>query len=324
MDTDIDEDCMYNAGPSEGAMQAAGRLPSHTYADLRSARRAYQRTRKYRPSPERRLRCSCCLAPYYKTRLAQRSDIHNTLKQQVWHDDFAAEERWNAEYNAMDEVVKFATFGRWRDGVQDAEDFGTWGRRRIDEMRACKEQRLRCAQKGEDVTSLAPTTTLPTSHMDMHAHTILRSMLTPSKRDLSYWHSKNQAPLHTIWGFGWFGEYAWAWHRNASGCWEFGYDGCEGDAFPCPCCCSGNGSMYYACLCEDFKDGEGQWVGPAPEEAQRCSLVEWVSGSLRGLLQEDDNNNNNNVSDEEQWEMLSNATSQDWSVLSQASDFDAI
>jgi hypothetical protein len=79
--------------------------------------------------------------------------------------------------------------------------------------------------------------------------------------------------------------------------------------------------MYYACSCEDFKDGEGKWLGPAPEEAQRCSLVEWVSGSLRGLLQEDDNNN---VSDEEQWEMLSNATSQDWSVLSQASDFDAI
>jgi hypothetical protein len=50
-------------------------------------------------------------------------------------------------------------------------------------------------------------------------------------------------------------------------------------------------------------------------EVQSCGVGQ------RGLLQEDDNNN---VSDEEQWEMLSNATSQDWSVLSQASDFDAI
>jgi hypothetical protein len=319
---DIDEDCSSMAGPSESAMQAAGRLSSHTYADLRSARRAYQRTR--RDHPKTRLRCRCCSATYYKTRCARKSDIHNSLQQQAWHDDVAAEERWNAEYNGMDEVVKFANFGRWREGVQEAEDFGTWGRRRINEMRACKEERMRRAQKGEDVEPLAQATTLPTSHLDRHAHAILRSTITPSKRDISYWRSKGQAPFYTICGFEWFGEYAWAWHRNASGCWEFGYDGCEGDAFPCPCCCSGNGSMYFACSCKDFKDGQGRWVGPAPEDMQRCSLMEWVNGSLWGLLQDDDNLSDEEAKVEEEWEVLSNATSQDWSVLSQASNFDII
>jgi hypothetical protein len=316
----IDEGCSSMAELPESAMQAAGRLSSHTYADLRSARRAYQRTRRYHP--KKRLRCSSCPATHHKTRFARKSDIHSTHQEQVRHDDVAAEERWNAEYNAMDEVVKFSRFGHWRDGVQDAEDFGTWGRRHISEMRACKEERMRRAQTGEAVEPLAQTTTLPTSHLDRHAHAVLRSMLTPSKHHLSYWRSKGQAPFYTIYGFEWFGEYAWAWHRNASGCWEFGYGSCEGDAFPCPCCCMGNGSMYYACSCKDFQDGEGRWVGPAPEDMQRCSLVEWANGRLWGLLQDDDNVSDQDVRVEEEWDMLSNATSQDWSVLSQASDFD--
>jgi hypothetical protein len=322
---DIDEQYSADTKPSESAMQAAGRLPSHTYADFRSARRAYQRTLKYPQKQSRNTHsCRCSSTTHHETRLLRKAGIHNTLEQKVWHDVFAAQLRWDEEYDLMDEVVKFTRFGRWRDGVQDAEDFGTWGRRRINEMRACKEERIRrtanqytCAPPA----ATAPATTLPTTQSDIHAHALLRSMLTPTKRELSYWRAKGQAPFYTIWGYEWFGEYAWAWHRNASGCWEFGYAECGGCTFPCPCCCSGNGSMYYPCSCVEFKDEEGRWVGPAPEDVQMCSLVEWVSKRSWGVMVEEEMRKKvgQGVEDmvDEEWEILSNTTSQDWSVLSQ-------
>jgi hypothetical protein len=330
MKLDIDEQYSSHANASESAMQAAGRLPSQTYSDLRSARRAFQRTRKY-PQKQSRDTYSkrCCSASYHGTRLSRKADIHHTLQSKPWHEDFAGEQRWHEDYDAMDEVVKYTRFGRWTDGVQDAEDFGAWGRRRINEMRACKEERIRRAANQASCAPLAttaPETTLPITQLDMHAHALLHSMLTPLKREFSYWRAKRQPPFLTIYGFDWFGEYAWAWHRNESGCWELGYADCGECPFPCPCCCSGNGSMYYPCSCADFKDEEGRWVGPAPEDVQSCSLIEWVRGRLWEVMVEEEMEEqvrqgaDGRVEEEEEWEMLSNVTSQDWSVLSQDSE----
>lgn len=75
---------------------------------------------------------------------------------------------------------------------------------------------------------------------------------------------------------------AWRWHRNASGCWQIGYRDCDGCAIPCSCCNSGNGSMFYPCHCAEFGDE------PAPDEQQRCSLVEWVRDEgMKAILAEE-------------------------------------
>jgi hypothetical protein len=84
--------------------------------------------------------------------------------------------------------------------------------------------------------------------------------------------------------------------------------------------------MYYPCSCADFKDEEGRWVGPAPEDVQSCSLIEWVRGRLWEVMVEEEMEEqvrqgaDGRVEEEEEWEMLSNVTSQDWSVLSQDSE----
>ena len=45
--------------------------------------------------------------------------------------------------------------------------------------------------------------------------------------------------------------------------------------------------MYYPCCCKEFGVGT-PWEIPAPEEQQRCSLVEWVRGVLRKRMEADE------------------------------------
>jgi hypothetical protein len=87
--------------------------------------------------------------------------------------------------------------------------------------------------------------------------------------------------------------------------------------------------MYYPCSCADFKDDEGKWVSPAPEDVQRCSLVEWVRGRLWEVMVEDEEAEITNklaegAREDEEWEMMSNATSEGWSVVSQESEADVV
>jgi hypothetical protein len=329
---------------SENAMQAAGRLSSHTYADLRSARRAFQRTRKY---PQKRSRnqdyCRCCFDIHYnETRLAHKKEIQNALRRQVWEDDLLAEKHINEDHDQIGDVEYFEKFGRWREGVVNAEDFGAWGRRRINEMRKVKEDRIRRAARNDGIDTVMPSspfpapTTLPTTSSDIHHHALLTEVLKPSKWLLGYLRREKRAPFPIIEGFYWFGEFKWAWHRNASGCWEFGGE-CDGCALPCPCCCTGNGSMYYPCSCAEFRGTV------APEDVQTCSLVEWVKGRLRGVMvkeeqmrawkdsrDQDDSDCGADMTDlqemmrlREEWDVVSNA-SEEWSMLSEESEFDMI
>jgi hypothetical protein len=299
---------------SENAMQAAGRLSSHTYADLRSARRAYQRTRKY---PQERLNntsdCRCCSEMHYsKARRTRKKDIQDPMCPEVWGDVFACEQQTNEDYSHIDDVDYFEMFGRWRPGVQNAEDFGAWGRRRIMEMRAVKEDRIRRATSNL-APPHSPTTTLPTTSSDIYHHALLTEVLTPTKYLLFKSRWTNISPIPIIYGFLWFGEFEWAWHRNASGCWEFG-GVCSDYTLPCPCCCMGNGSMYYSCSCEEF---EGT---TAPEDVHRCSLVEWVDGELRGIMLEEETAKNEERWVRQEWDVVSDAASEEWSVVSEESE----
>jgi hypothetical protein len=231
----------------------------------------------------------------------------------VW--DVNLEEEFDQYIVAMeDDVIRYEKLHKNAEVFESpqlysetGETFSVWAQRRIAEMRAVKESRME--------TQLAPrqklmvyetgfvrwrrmgvprfnynvycgtalTTTLPTNTYDAYGHALLRTALTQSK-----W-ARQQARFNPtmslfprIVDYNWFGEYTWRWHRNASGCWQIGYGECYGCAIPCSCCNSGNGSMYYRCYCENFEDEV------APDEQQRCSLVEWVGVEGRRLITIDD------------------------------------
>ncbi|KAF2439470.1 hypothetical protein P171DRAFT_448293 [Karstenula rhodostoma CBS 690.94] len=111
----------------------------------------------------------------------------------------------------------------WEPWVEIGETFGAWARRRIGEMRAVKEARLRAATLRntglvdmaiamEKATAL--TTTQPTTPSDIEAHDLLARVLHPP------WRRKTDTLPRAIHGYGFFAEYEWYWHRNMSGCFE--------------------------------------------------------------------------------------------------------
>ncbi|CAA9962679.1 hypothetical protein PTMSG1_06053 [Pyrenophora teres f. maculata] len=308
--------------PSESAMDAAGRDPEQPFKDFRAARHAHQRTRKYskRKDSRRKRRGLDKKRPGYGIAL---KDAYLGIKSREWEDDWEAEQAHNTDLEHMDDILAYYRFGKNADifeqsdgrEVVHGEDFGSWARRRIHEMRTIKESRIR--NHGSDtcpkplpnikqhtvhntwrpgrINATIPTapysnptqTTLPTTPTDIDAHATLVCVLRPSKFYLAHCRRRNLPPYQHIEGFSWFGEYTWKWHRNASGCWTLGYgDGCEYDgAFPCECSC--NGSLTYRCYCDEFKVGTW-WEGPAPEEQQACSLIEWVKGELRERMEDDE------------------------------------
>jgi hypothetical protein len=267
---------------------------------------------------------------YNQMRLARKRDLAHTLRHSTWHQDIEAAAQFEGEYQHMDAVVKLQRFGKLRLEDVKSEDFGVWARRRIEEMRRVKEDRLRStsAPVSRTPASLSLATTLPIEKSDIYAHYLLSSALSLSKHEKNYLRSKHIPLFPVIHGFAWFGEYSWAWHRNASGCWEVGYAGCGACAFPCSCCCAGNGSMYYGCACEE-------WRGVvAPEETQRCALVEWVVGELWDVMlaEEEQGKRGETVSGEvgefrdwvEEWDVVSDIVSDGWSVVSVESEFEVV
>jgi hypothetical protein len=106
----------------------------------------------------------------------------------------------------------------------------------------------------------------------------------------------------------------YAWHRNESGCWEIGYSVCDWGSFPCSCCCTGNGSMYYACFCKEFGVGEACEVG-TPEIGRAAGLVEWARGRAKELLLEEEGERVV-VEEETEWVMLEDSDD-GWSVVSE-------
>jgi hypothetical protein len=255
-------------------------------------------------------------------------------------------------YDMEDDVIRYITlrhgasaFESSEPYVEIGESFPVWAQRRIAEMRAVKESRIRKGEpekmkqmvwrrrkdwrhfkKYDIYCGDERSTTLPTNAYDASGHEILRSILTPLR-----WYNKPQrvdnAPLFRPINNGyWFGEFAWAWHRNESGCWEIGYDtGCtkiEGDwkdgPIPCPHCCDVSPGMYYECFCRQCK------CTPAPEEMQRCSLVEWVGEKGREIMVQDEAKEQSNrfhdvvMSEDDSdagWDVVSIVSSETWSII---------
>lgn len=330
---------------SENRMQAAGRRSDQPFKDFRSARYAHQRTRKYpRKKRTRKQDRVYGLWGYNKNgqRLRVAEETHHFLQQESWWDDFGAELAWNEEMEWTDELSYFSTFGKWRYGKTigdggDGEDFEMWGQRRIEEMRRVKEDRLRKQQQNSGALktqpaplpsittssskAFVPTTTLPTTAMDIHGHKILREILIPNKYQIQWLRRQGKPPFNTINGFYWFGQYSWAWHRNEWGFWEFGGPECD---YPLFCACCGCGG--WRCACDKFKGK------PAPDEVHSCALVEWTKGPLRDMLEEEhfreaeEDRELDVVSDvqEEPWEMMSDAASEGWSVVSEEEEFEVV
>lgn len=241
-------------------------------------------------------------------------------------------DKWVSNMN--DDLVRYTLFGQnaalfesHKSYIEVGEDFSTWCQRRVAEMRGVKESRLlRCApltakpmlwkRSRRNATTYdiftgdASTTTLATNSYDALGHALLRALLTPS--------------LRAIDGYSWFGEYEWAWHRNISGCWEFGHATyCtkeEGDwrraPLPCAHCCGESYGFFTECYCRDFEGCT------APEEMQKCSLVEWVDVTGRRLIASDDASSGmcalerkyRNGSDGG-WDLVSRVSSETWSVV---------
>ena len=80
--------------------------------------------------------------------------------------------------------------------------------------------------------------------------------------------------------------------------------------------------MYYSCSCAEF---EGT---VAPEDTQRCGLVEWADGRLRVLLWADEERRLRKEGVDllvlDEWEVVWDAASEGWSVVSEDSEFEVI
>ncbi|KAF1848962.1 uncharacterized protein K460DRAFT_83420 [Cucurbitaria berberidis CBS 394.84] len=348
---------------SESLMNAAGRTSSHPFSDLRAASYAHRRLKKYpeQISRKRGHRGEDYRPTKYWTSLFQREESKHHTQNRPWEELWGAESDFKDDLKFMDEVVAYQRFGKYaeifegRAGVEmdgwmmSGEDFGAWGRKRIGEMRSVKEDRIRKAQCTRTTTTVPasrkddeehanstivstspiPNTTLPITPLDIHAHNLLKEILTPNEYFLRR-RRFMKPPIPRISGFQWFGVYEWQWHRNQSGCWELGYaDSCGGCSFPCTCCCVGNGSMYWPCSCAEFaKDEKG------PEEVHTCSLIEWVKGPLWAVLMHDEHerrmveiieaSEGEESKHSEAWELMSDAASEGWSIVSVESGFEIL
>lgn len=263
-------------------------------------------------------------------RLHRKDQIHEHITSEEWFCDLYATERFEEELSYMDEIVLYEHFGKNKDIIEGRdqtrqEGFSEWGQRRINEMRAVKEARLRAKLSNTAPEyNNGPSSTLPFRPDDIEGHGLLTYILSDANVNVAHCRRVKQPPFPRIYNFAWFGEYKWQWHRNESGCWILGYaDACDSDSFPCPCCCSWGGSMYFPCSCKDFGDQ------PAPEEMQRCALVEWVQGRLWDTMMEDESVRVRElgiveVEEEMEWELFSDAASEGWSVVSSEEEFELL
>lgn len=165
----------------------------------------------------------------------------------------------------------------WDEWTEAGESFTQWCQRRINEMRAVKEARLRAKLAAQSTSSALspgshddegyhssesastsssstspPTTTIPTNPYDIEGHDLIRSVLTPRSKDVKF-------PI--IGCFSWFGEFEWYWHRNVTGCWYVSCDPCDQQ-------------WGEPCACKEF-EGCGRWN---PEGPQAYLLGNWMQG----------------------------------------------
>jgi hypothetical protein len=340
------------------------------YRDLRSAARTKRRKRQDRRRCHsyrcrKQSQAEAATAHLKSKRMILRTEIlesQNELccytrgffpaKHRVIEWDTSIHSDLDAEIASMDDIERYQEFHQGADVfesplpfIEVGEDFTTWCLRRIAEMRAVKEFRLARGtpqhvkpaiwQRKRDARSRKQivvyigdetSTTLPTNAYNALGHELLRSVLAPK----NWWHRQrmsNAELLHGKGGYRWFGEYTWQWYRNGSGCWELGYGG----EYWCEEC----GGMSWSAKHKECVERERE-IGPAPEEAQRCCLVEWVGREGRDLIlreerdamfredgkemELDDENMVGVVGEGEAeeghgWDLVSIASSEAWSVV---------
>ncbi|CAN9274530.1 unnamed protein product [Alternaria alternata] len=292
--------------PSEPAMNAAGRTSDHPFKDLRSARRTYQRSKRY---PERiysgNKRRRSDKSP--RARVLASKDPYKQIETREWEGDWDADWAHEIDMERIDDIAAYYLFGKNADifeyhnegDIMAGEDFGnivytdTVNLQAPSLLSVLPHTMRNDSRPGRTSATIltAPyansyETTLPTSLSDIRAHLTLACALAPSENLKQRCRNRNLPALPIIYGFDWWGEYTWQWHRNMSGCWYLGYghacqENCEE---PCTRPCWGH--MLYECYCEEFGVGM-DWEVPAPEDVQRCSIVEWVSGKLREDMEND-------------------------------------
>jgi hypothetical protein len=221
-------------------MNVAGRTSDHPFKDLRAAsRRAKRYPERIKSGNKRRRR-----DPMPVTRTQRnKEEAYKRIASREWEDDWDAERCHEIDLEHMDDIVEYERFGKHADiferndgeFVVYGENFGTWARRRIDEMRWVKEHRihksdkptsdlrgtlvlphtLRCTARPGGVMASIPTaplarrtdTTLPTSMEDIRAHLALACVLASSKAFRHHCRRARTPSFQAIEGFGWWGEY---------------------------------------------------------------------------------------------------------------------
>lgn len=239
-------------------------------------------------------------------------------------------------HDMPDAMIRYITTHHGADAFESAEpyvefgeNFSVWCQRRIAEMRAVKENRIRRGDpesfkpmlwerrrvwqhyKGYDIyCGDESTTTQPTNANDALGHALLRSILSPVNWYQKPMRLKNASLFRPDTDYQWFGEFHWAWHRNGSGCWEVGYDGS----------CDEGPDMCYGCFCRQ------DTYMPALDEMQSCSLLEWVTDDGKEIIMLEvarevklqDSNGGVELSESEAghgWDVVSVASAESWSIV---------
>jgi hypothetical protein len=253
--------------------------------------------------------------------------VSHNVKIVEW--DIHIPEELDRAFNHMDDLRRYRKFNENASTFESAgpytevgELFAPWAQRRIAEMRSVKESRIRrnaprtfkpmVLQEKHEYKHRRPdkiyigdasTTTLPTNSYDALGHELLRRVLDPGKWWVKVRLREGKPIFRAVHGYTWFGEYAWYWYRDVSGCWE-------------------------------IREGWGYMVGevdveaaPVPQEVRRCSLYEWLGEGGREIVAKDEAkvhewrkclDDSGNVSESDSdcgWSVVSRASSEAWSVV---------
>ncbi|KAL1610175.1 hypothetical protein SLS60_001840 [Paraconiothyrium brasiliense] len=200
-----------------------------------------------------------------------------------WVDDITYREWEGGNWSewCLQQGATWEAVAGWESFQEIGETFSKWGQRRINEMRQVKEDRLRAKLKASAASTPTPLsattegqnltattvedkstlkTTLPTTPSDIDGHARLQRIVRPS------WRRKGDKFPPPLYGYYFFDEYEWYWHRNLSGCFELSS-------------WASHSIFHWKCYCESYALC-GRW---SPEDrSQPYTLEEFIVSSCEG------------------------------------------